>query len=149
MNYEHNDFVGDDQVYYSQSYTDELVKDAELMYRDFKNWLEECAEADAVFDTVISPYTKGKPPSNARISSKKQEYDATIKDAKKVFEQTLEEIINYIIDYSNNSTLMVPQEVSAGSSDMVNLEKFEIVDEVLTEETVIIGETTANDEVIK
>ena len=45
---------------------------------------------------------------------------------------------------------MVPQEVSAGSSDMVTAERFEIVDEVLTEETVIIGETNMDsNEVIK
>lgn len=150
MNSEYNDFIGDDQVYYSPSYTDELVEDAKLMYKDFKNWLDECASADAVFDTVISPYNKGNPPSDKRVSTKKAEYDSAIKEAKNIFDKTLEEIINYIIDYSNNSTLMVPQEVSAGSSDMVTAERFEIVDEVLTEETVIIGETNMDsNEVMK
>ena len=36
---------------------------------------------------------------------------------------------------------MIPQEVSAGSSEMVKAERFEITDEVLTEEKVVIGET--------
>ena len=140
MNSEYNDFIGDDQVYYSPSYTDELVEDAKLMYKDFKNWLDECASADAVFDTVISPYKKGNPPSDKRVSTKKAEYDSAIKEAKRIFDDTLEDIINYIIDYSNNLTLMIPKEVSAGSSDMVQAERFEIVDEVLTEEKVILGE---------
>ena len=115
-----------------------------------KKWLDECESADAVFDTVIDPYYKGNPPSDKRISKKRPEYDAEIKEAKQIFDKTLEEIINYIIDYSNNTSLMLPQEVSAGSSDMIKAEKFEIVDEVLTEETVIIGETIADEnEVMK
>lgn len=150
MNNQHNDYIGDDQVYYSPSETDALVNDAKLMYDDFKKWLDECESADAVFDTVIDPYYKGNPPSDKRISKKRPEYDAEIKEAKQIFDKTLEEIINYIIDYSNNTSLMLPQEVSAGSSDMIKAEKFEIVDEVLTEETVIIGETIADEnEVMK
>lgn len=150
MNEQYNDYIGDDQVYYSPSETDALVSDAKLMYDDFKEWLDECESADSVFDSVIDPYYKGNPPPDKRITKKRPEYDAEIKEAKQTFDNTLEEIINYIIDYSNNSTLMVPQEVSAGSSEMVTAERFEIVDEVLTEEKVIIGETNAEEnEVMK
>ena len=141
MNEEYNDYIGDDEVYYSPSATDALVNDAKIMYNDFEEWLDECESADSVFDSVIDPYYKGNPPSDKRISKKRPEYDAKIKEAKKIFDETLEEIINYIIDYSNNVTLMIPREVSAGSSEMVQAERFEIIDEVLTEETVIIGET--------
>ena len=34
MNNQHNDYIGDDQVYYSPSETDALVNDAKLMYDD-------------------------------------------------------------------------------------------------------------------
>lgn len=145
MNEQYNDYIGDDQVYYSPSETDALVKDAKIMYKDLKEWLDECEAADKVFDSVISPYNKGNPPPDKRITKKRPEYDAAMKEAKKIFDDTLEEIINYIIDYSNNSTLMIPQEVSAGSSDMITAERFEITDEVLTEEKVIIGEIAENE----
>lgn len=143
MNEQYNDYIGDDQVYYSQSETDALVNDSKIMYKDLKEWLDECEAADAVFDSVIDPYYKGNPPPSKRITKKRPEYDAAMKEAKKIFDNTLEEIINYIIDYSNNSTLMLPQEVSAGSSNMITAERFEISDEKLTEETVIIGEIDA------
>lgn len=149
MNEQYNDYVGDDQVYYSPSETDALVKDAKIMYKDLKEWLDECETADKVFDSVIDPYNKGNPPSDKRITKKRPEYDAAMKEAKKIFDDTLEEIINYIIDYSNNSTLMIPQEVSAGSSNMITAERFEITDEVLTEEKVIIGEIAENENEVK
>lgn len=149
MNEQYNDYIGDDQVYYSPSETDALVNDSKIMYKDLKEWLDECEAADAVFDSVIDPYYKGNPPPSKRITKKRPEYDAAMKEAKKIFDDTLEEIINYIIDYSNNSTLMIPQEVSAGSSNMITAERFEITDEVLTEEKVIIGEIAENENEVK
>ena len=128
MNEQYNDYIGDDQVYYSPSETDALVNDSKIMYKDLKEWLDECEAADAVFDSVIDPYYKGNPPPSKRITKKRPEYDAAMKEAKKIFDDTLEEIINYIIDYSNNSTLMITQEVSAGSSNMITAERFEITD---------------------
>lgn len=150
MSSEYTDIIGDDTVFYSPSATDQLVSDANLMYRDFEEWLDECETADAVFDSVISPYFKGNPPPDKRMKKKRPEYDSAILDAKNTFDATLEEIINYIIDYSNNSSLMIPEEVSVGSADMVTTERFVVEDEILTEETVIIGETNADgDEVMK
>ncbi len=140
MSSEYTDIIGDDQVYYSPSATDELVNDANLMYKDFKEWLDECENTDAVFDSVISPYAKGNPPADQRIKKKKAEYDSDILEAKNIFDDTLEEMINYIIDYSNNANLTLSEDVAVSDTVMTTLPEFVVEDESVVEETVVVGQ---------
>lgn len=138
----------EDVISYDQCDVDALASDARIKYKDFEDWLKECLANDKVFDTVIYPYCKGNPPPNVRFANKYPEYQKLIEEAIQVFEKTLEEIINHIIDFSNDSSLMLPNEVSAGSSDMITADKYVIPTDAIQEET-IVGEKAENSEVSK
>lgn len=140
MNSKYNDIIGDDEVFYSPSATDELVSDAKMRYNDFMKWLDECEDADAVFDSVISPYFKGNPPSAQRMKKKRSEYEGEIQDAKNIFDDTLEKVINYIIDYSNNLSLALPKETAMVDTVFATTPEFVVEDESAVEETIVTGE---------
>lgn len=102
-----SNIVGDDQVFYNPESVDELNTTIQKMYKDFYNWLRDIEAVDELFDSVISPYIKGSPPHDKRFIVLIKKYISKLDDAKKVFDDTLTEIIDYIDDYSKNKTLTV------------------------------------------
>lgn len=99
--------VGDDYVFYSPGSVDELNTAIQKIYKDFYSWLKDIETVDALFDSVISPYIKGSPPHDKRFIVLIKKYVQQLDDAKKIFDDTLTEIIDYIDDYSRNKTLTV------------------------------------------
>lgn len=96
---------GDDEIFYNKESTDYFISQVDSISDDFSRWLYDIEQVDEVFDSVIYPYYKGNPPKSQRFSQKKNDFFSALEAARKDFDDTLDEILEYIVDYSNDKTL--------------------------------------------